>query len=172
MIKTKVLGRCTTYPDWLNIVLAAAMRLSYVVPVFFAILVILGGCRSTSPATEASADGAPADTLYTRAVHVLVDGKDRGVVPQTLRIRRSFGTEKVSLWQAGDEIRVYEIELSNTSAGEQLMQGFWSSPSSDGASYDVQTLPKGNDITYRIPYSDYPLRIEDNEYGVTLLVSN
>lgn len=135
---------------------------------------MLGACRSTAPDEDAitKTGDLPADTLYTRAIHVLVDGTDRGTIPQTLRIRRSFGTEKVSLWQAGEEIRIYEIEISNTSAGEQLMQGFWSSPSADGASYDVQTLPKGNENTYRIPYSDGPMRIEDHEYGVTLLVSN
>lgn len=133
---------------------------------------MLVGCRASSPAADAPTDGAPVDTLYTRAIHVLVDGTDHGTIPQTLRIRRDFGTAKVSLWQAGKEIRIYEIEISNTSAGDQLMQGFWASPSIDGASYDVKMLPKDGEKIYLIPYSDRPMRIEDNEYGVTLLVSN
>lgn len=148
------------------------MRLFRCVPALLIAVAVLGGCRATSPAADAPTDGAPVDTLYTKAIHVLVDGADQGTIPQTLRIRRGFGTAKVSLWQAGKEIRIYEIEISNTSAGEQLMQGFWSSPSVDGDTYDVQTLPKGGEKIYRIPYSDRPMRIEDNQYGVTLLVSN
>lgn len=148
------------------------MRLLRCLPALLIALAMFGGCRATSPVADAPTDGGPVDTLYTRAIHVLVDGNDQGTIPQTVRIRRGFGTEKVSLWQAGEEIRIYEIEISNTSAGDQLMQGFWSSPSVDGASYDISTLPKGGEITYRIPYSDRPMRIEDNQYGVTLLVSN
>lgn len=150
------------------------MRLIQPLPVFLMAVLLFGGCRSASSSLDGEGDDvARADTsvVHTQAIHVLVDGKDRGTIPQTLRIRRSFGTHEVSLWQAGQEIRIYELEISSTTAGQQTLQGFWSTPSSEGASFDISTLPKEGEITYRIPFSPYPLRIEDNEYGVTLLVS-
>ncbi len=151
------------------------MRLYQFLPFFLVAVVALGGCRSTSPpVADTSDEDAPTDTsaVHTRAIHVLVDGDDQGTIPRTLRIRRSFGTQQVSLWQAGKEIRIYEIEISATGDSQQVLQGFWATPSSDGASYEVKTLPKGDEITYRIPYTSHPLRIDDSEYGVTLLVSN
>lgn len=150
------------------------MRPLYFLSLVFIASLVLVGCRSSSKVVDAEADeSVMADTsvAYTNAIHVLVDGKDRGVIPQTLRIRRSFGTQQISLWQHGKEIRIYELEISNTTAGDQMLQGFWSTPSAEGESYDVQNLPKSGELVYRIPYAPYPLRIDDNEYDVTLLVS-
>ena len=136
--------------------------------------VLVVGCSSTSSQVDSTGERGPADTsvVYTQAIHVLVDGQDRGMIPQTVRIRRSFGTQEVSLWQAGKEIRIYELEIATTTEGRHTLQGFWSTPSADGASFDVSTLPKRGENTYQIPYAAYPLRIEDNQYGVTLLVSD
>lgn len=133
------------------------------------------GCRSSAvqegdeAAEEVDGDSGP--RLYTQAVHVLVDGNDVGTAPMTVRVRRSFGTREVTLWQAGDEIRTYEIEMVHTSDGIQTQQGFWSTPSSDGASYDVRNLPTSGESTFLVPYSAYPIKVEDQAYGVTLLVT-
>lgn len=150
------------------------MRPFPILPFLLAFFVALVGCTSTStPAADATGEDAPVDTndVHTKAIHVLVDGDDQGTIPRTLRIRRGFGTQQVSLWQAGEEIRIYELELANSAASDQLMQGFWSTPSADGAAYEVKTLPKRGENTYQIPYSSHPMRIDDNEYGLTLLVS-
>lgn len=151
------------------------MRRFSVLLVIFAAIVAFGGCTSTStPVDETPGDDITGDStaVHTRAIHVLVDGDDQGTIPRTLRIRRSFGTQQVSLWQAGEEIRIYEIEITSSVDSEQMMQGFWATPSTDGASYEVKTLPKRGENTYTIPYSPGPIRIDDNEYGLTLLVSN
>lgn len=140
---------------------------------FLALFVLLlASCRSTSDITgEAATVGPERDSsvVYTNAIHVLVDGRDVGTIPQTVRVRRSFGTRVISLWRAGEEIRKYEIPIFPTSETEQTRMGFWSTRSVDGESYDVRNLPNKNE-TYQVPFSNGPMRIEDREYGVTLLI--
>lgn len=137
----------------------------------FSILVVsillLSACRSTSAVTEGGPDGDP--MMYTNAVYVLVDGRNVGTIPQTVRVRRSFGTRVISLWKAGEEFRKYEIPIYPTSEGEQTRMGFFGTRSVDGETYDVSNLPN-KDETYQVPYSTGPMRIEDREYDVTLLI--
>lgn len=133
------------------------------------------GCSTSSKIQDdESADAASADSTrqYTRAIHVLVDGNDRGTVPMTVQIRRGFGTRRVSLYQAGKEIRIYEFEFSGTTAGDQTLQGFWSTPSAEGASFDVRTLPNDGEMTFFVPYTPYPIKVEDHAYGLTLHVED
>lgn len=132
---------------------------------------VMIGCRSSA---EVEDEGVVADTnrVYTQAVHVLVDGSDVGTIPRTIRVRRGMGTRKVSLWQAGEEFRVYEIEFVSTVAGDQALQGFWSSSSMEGEAFDVRTLPNNGEGTYFVPYARHPIKVEDHEFGVTLLVED
>ena len=136
-------------------------------------LLLVAGCRSTSGVSgEADAEGASADSterVYTNAIHVLVDGRDVGTVPKTLQVRRGFGTQEISLWQAGKEIRKSELPLTSTVEGDQTRMGFWGSNTSDGETYDVRTLPNEDEI-YQIPYSNGPMKVEDHTYGLTLLI--
>lgn len=134
-------------------------------------LLILAGCQSTSPIAD-EAVGEDTTRVYTQAVHVLVDGDDVGTIPRTIRVRRGMGNRKVSLWQAGEEFRVYEIEFAGSVAGEQTLQGFWSNSSMEGESFDVRTLPNNGEGTFYVPYAQYPIKVEDHTYGVTLLVED
>lgn len=152
------------------------MHVFRLVPVLLVASALLIGCRSASGVQEngdvaEAAGNEEGPPVYTQAIHVLVDGNDVGMTPMTVRVRRSFGTREVSLWQAGDEIRTYEIEMVHTSDGIQTQQGFWSTPSIDGATYDVRNLPTVGETTFLVPYSQSPIKIEDQAYGVTLLVS-
>ncbi|MEX0820936.1 MAG: hypothetical protein WD021_02220 [Rhodothermales bacterium] len=132
----------------------------------------LAACQSTVPVVgDGDAEGAESDTsrVYTNQVHVLVDGRDVGTVPRTVRVRRSFGTRAVSLYQAGEEIRVYELPIQPTSSGQQTRMGFWGTRSPEGETYDVRNLPHEDEV-YEVPFSAQPMKIEDHEYGVTLLI--
>lgn len=132
--------------------------------------IVLLGCKSTSKVQGEEAVVADSNRVYTNAVHVLVDGDDMGTIPRTVRVRRGMGTRRVSLWQAGEEIRIYEIEFASSVAGEQTLQGFWSTSSVEGETYDVRTLPNNGEGTFFIPYTEYPIKVEDHTYGITLLV--
>lgn len=134
-------------------------------------VVALTGCYSSSSIEDES---LPADTarVYTHAVHVLVDGDDVGPVPRTVRVRRRLGDRKVSLWQSGEEFRIFELEFAGTVEGEHTLQGFWSSSSAEGTTLDARTLPNDGEGTYFVPYAPYPIRVEDHAYGLTLLVED
>ena len=135
-------------------------------------LVFFGGCTSSSKVQDDAPVAADSSQVYTNAIHVLVDGDDVGTTPRTVRVRRGFGTRKVSLWQAGEEFRVYEIEFASTVAGDQTLQGFWSTDSMEGDTYDIRNLPNNGEGRFFIPYTQYPIKVEDHAYGVTLLVQN
>lgn len=139
----------------------------FVVPLIV-LVALVAGCSTSKDVVEG--DDAVADSLrYGKAVYVLVDGRDAGAVPRTLRLYRSYGTREVSLFQRGKEIRKYEIGIAATSAGEQTRMGFWSSGSADGETYDVRTLPNKDEV-YLIPFSEAPMRVEDHQYGLTMLI--
>ena len=140
---------------------------------FVVTLSVLGalaaGCSASKDMT-AQEEGAVVDSLlYGKAVYVLVDGQDAGPVPRTIRLYRSYGTREVTLFQQGKELRKYEIGISATSEGNQARMGFWSNRSADGETYDARTLPHKDEV-YQIPFSQYPMRIEDHEYGLTMLI--
>ena len=129
---------------------------------------LVAGCSASKD--MARGDEAAADSLlYGKAVYILIDGRDAGPVPKTIRVYRSYGTREVSLFQQGKEIRKYEIGISATGAGEQARMGFWSGRSADGETYDVRTLPHEDEV-YLIPFSEGPMRIEDHQYGLTMLI--
>ncbi len=130
---------------------------------------LVGGCSASKDMAAEGEDATPDSLLYGKSVYVLVDGKDAGPVPRTLRLYRSYGTREVTLFQQGKEIRKYEIGISATSEGDQARMGFWSSRSADGETYDARTLPRKDEV-YQIPFSEYPMRIEDHEYGLTMLI--
>lgn len=147
------------------------MKVLHLFSVLFVFAFLAAGCASSDRIAGKGGEAA-ADTsseAYTKAIHVLVDGRDVGTVPRTVRVRRSFGTRIVSLWQSGKEIRTYELPIQPTSSTDQTRMGFWGSSSIDGETYDVRTLPN-EDETYQIPFSSGPMKIEDHTYGLTLLI--
>lgn len=140
---------------------------------------LIAGCTSSRSSAVPGAvlpDSlrAQGDTVHTRAVHVLVDGKDQGMLPATLRVRRSFGARVVSLWQAGKEIRHYELQTYYTADGMATEQGFWANDVGGERTYDVRTLPtkKRDDNYFFIPYSPRPITVEDNVYQLILIVED
>lgn len=142
----------------------------------YAILVVLflslAACQSTVPVVgDGDVEGSESDTsaVYSNQIHVLVDGRDVGTAPRTVRVRRSFGTRSVSLYQAGEEIRVYEMPLQPTSSSTHTRMGFSGRRTPEGETYDVRTLPHEEEV-YEVPFSTNPMKIEDHEFGVTLLI--
>ena len=134
-------------------------------------VLIFAGCSSARSTADRTDGDAPADTtqFYGKAIHVLIDGRDVGPIPRTVRVNRSFGVRDISLFQSGKVIRRYEIGISSTAQGEQTRMGFFGSRTVDGETYDVRMLPSKDEV-YQIPFSNNPMRIEDHEYGLTMLV--
>ncbi|MXW64147.1 MAG: hypothetical protein F4Y00_01080 [Bacteroidetes bacterium SB0662_bin_6] len=144
------------------------MMIARLVVTLTVLVPLVAGCSASKDVAQG--DEAVADSLrYGKAVYVLIDGRDAGTVPKTIRLYRSYGTREVSLFQRGKEIRKYEIGIAATAAGEQARMGFWSNRSAEGETYDVRTLPNKDEV-YLIPFSEAPMRIEDHQYGLTMLI--
>ncbi len=133
------------------------------------LVALVAGCGASKDMAVQEDDAVADSLLYGKAVYVLVDGEAAGPVPRTIRLYRSYGVREVTLFQQGAEIRKYEIGISATSEGDQARMGFWSNRSADGETYDARTLPHKDEV-YQIPFSEYPMRIEDHEYGLTMLI--
>src|SRR5690606_37210141 len=131
----------------------------------------LTGCYSSSKIEDESIPG-DSTRAYTRAVHVLVDGDDVGTVPRTVRLRRQLGNRKVSLWQAGEEFRIDELGCGGSVAGAQSIPSVWSCRAPDGARSDARTPAIRGEGAFSVPYSPYPIGVEDQVCGLALLVED
>ncbi len=138
------------------------------------VLVTLAGCaagRGVNEGTGAAAVGAEQDgAVHSNQVYVLVDGRERGALPTTVRVRRGMGARVVSLWRAGEEFRTYELQTVHTADGLSMTYSFFGESDAASTVYDVSTLPTDGDDTFIVPYSPQRLTIEDREYGLTLIV--
>lgn len=149
-------------------------RLAAVV-LFAAVLHLTTGCagnaRTAAPDGTIADAGVAADgTPHTRVVHVLVDGRDKGMLPATIRVRRGLGARMVSLWQAGKEIRTYELQTVQTSDGLSLAYSFFGEQTPTSTVYDVMSLPTAGENNFIIPFSPYRLTIEDRVFQLTLII--
>ena len=96
------------------------MMIARLVVTLTVLVPLVAGCSASKDVAQG--DEAVADSLrYGKAVYVLIDGRDAGTVPKTIRLYRSYGTREVSLFQRGKEIRKYEIGIAATAAGEQAV---------------------------------------------------
>lgn len=134
-------------------------------------LVGVAGCASSKKADAPEAGVTQRPELYGRQVYVLVDGKQRGSVPGTVRVRRGMGARMVSLWQAGAEIRTYELQTVATADGSQLSNSFFGEEDATSTVYDVAHLPTARgENNFIVPYSRHRITVEDRTYGLTIIV--
>jgi len=148
--------------------------------ILFGYLLYLTGCAATAPPVEP--ENMPEETpetvtsdsvvVRTGTIHVLVDGRDRGILPTEIQIRRSFGIQFVSLYDGEEEFRFYELETYLSSSGQTVLDGFWQSETSEGTVYDVRHLEKKNEDYFYIPYTTSPIIIEDHTYNLTIRILN
>ncbi len=146
------------------------MRRAALLPLTLAAgLLLVAGCTTTAGVTVIPAQ--PSDASFqTRNAFIFVDGKQRGMTPATVRIRRSFGATEVSL-RTGPEftiLRKFEIEWSTTSNRRMVQFTFGNE---DGI-YDLTDLPTMKDGTYVIPYFSHRVQVEDREFSLVLIVED
>jgi hypothetical protein len=161
------------HPDLWHVVMkrtvTSALRL--LPATVIAVLVLCAGCASSKkteqpPPATASAGGE----IHTKAVYVLVDGRQKATIPATVRVKRGMGARIVSLYQSGKEIRKYELETIRTSGSMQLEYSFFGEEDANTAVFDAATLPKAGKDNFIVPYSPYRITVEDHQYQFTLIV--
>lgn len=132
-------------------------------------LVLLGGCRSSQKSAE---NDKKTSSVYA-ATRVYVNGRDRGAVPGTVRVRRSFNEDTVVLRKGRTVLRRYELERVYTSNASELVYGFSGSNSAEGTTFDLTSLKVSKDsTTYIIPHLSKQFVVEDRQYGLTLVIAD
>lgn len=129
------------------------------------------GITSTeSDSTQAALRTGPG---VKNIAYVYVDGKEKAVTPAIVRVRRSFGARTASL-RVGVKrqvVREFEFEWNSSSSQSELAYSFRGTVEGGVLSYTVPELPviKKTGV-HVVPYSPYPIKIEDHEYELTLIV--
>ena len=137
-------------------------------------LATLAGCTTAgrSSRTDAPADSSEAAVSSRRhPVYVYVDGRERGLVPATIRLRRGMGDSEVTLVQEGRTIRAFLLERATSANATALTYSFFGENDPEGTRYDASLLPRAG-AQYVIPYFHRPVLIEDRQYALTLIVEN
>ena len=134
-------------------------------------LTTLAGCATNK---GASTDGEHA--FQAEIVQVLVEGRDRGVTPMTLRVSRSRGEYDVQLVKGREVVRVFEVGHGGRQRSPEQHALDMDLESDRGAmgfrTLGIDDLETMNDTLYIIPYTAETLAIDDTKYGLTLLISH
>jgi hypothetical protein len=137
------------------------------------LLLSSAGCRTTKSDADAV---LPAFSLATpQPAHVFVEGRDKGMTPATITVRRDLGDQEVALRLRNPQgklydVRRYEIELVHSSNRGMLDYRATPNDTDNIKGINTEDLPRRNSGAYVVPYYNYPIRIEDREYNLTLIV--
>lgn len=140
------------------------------------LLLLATGCATTAPpggdAPDAdTTEASDATTAFApRAARVFVDGRDRGLTPRTVRVRRSFGASEVALVAGGAIERTYVLQRTASADSRSLDYSFWDG-ANDSNTFDAATLPHTKSGALVVPYSPYAITIHDRQYNLVLLVT-
>lgn len=139
-----------------------------------ALLLLCGtACRTTRSDPETA---LPPFSLATpRPAYIFVEGRDKGMTPATITVRRDLGDQDVALRLRNPQgklydVRRYEIEIVNSSNRGMLDYRATPNDTNNIKGINTEDLPRRNNGTYVVPYYNYPVRIEDREYNLTLIV--
>ncbi|MGI9174219.1 MAG: hypothetical protein ACR2GR_02715 [Rhodothermales bacterium] len=141
-------------------------------PLLYALMagmLLTAGCASTTPSTSTQEEEAKKEEAPpARRADVLIEGDYRTTTPGTIQVRRGFGERYVALRVNGEVIRTFDVEQIYTSNRAEVT--YFDLGTS--LTFDVRNLPTKNDTLYAIPYYNHPIEVVDNEFGLTLIVSN
>ena len=147
------------------------MRCAWLLPLALVLLLPAAGCTTTAPEAEART-AAPREI---KSAFLYVDGRQRGVTPAEVRVRRNLGRNEVTL-RVGPKLRtVRRYEFEYTPGSGRVMLDYTFGQASEGGiqriyASDLPSRKKGRIVT--IPYYDRPILIVDREYQLSLYVED
>ncbi|MBX2823035.1 MAG: hypothetical protein KTR29_25270 [Rhodothermaceae bacterium] len=107
---------------------------------------------------------------------IVVEGRHRGGTPATINIFRNRGEYNVMLMQGNKVVRHFEIGIGGEQRGPErhlIDMDLARDLSSLGLrTFGLDDFDTPNDTLYIIPYIADPIAIEDEEYGLTLVVTD
>ena len=102
-------------------------------------------------------------------VEVRADGRIVGSAPGTVRIRREFEIAEITVVQNDQIMRILRLEQFRAVQGGSLNYTFSGNNFGGTRGFNIEDLPI-EDGAFIVPYTQQTLRIEDQDYGLTLLI--
>lgn len=112
------------------------------------------------------------NAITVQVADVFVEGKDRGTTPQTIRIYRGRKELSVALKQGRKTVRTFTLEETYSPNAGQLDFSFRGVSEGGTLRFTVEELPTEDDINFIIPFYEQVFTVEDNQYGLTLIIAD
>ena len=112
------------------------------------------------------------NAITVQVADVFVEGKDRGTTPQTIRIYRGRKELSIALKQGRKTVRTFTLEETYSPNAGQLDFSFRGVNEGGTLRFTVEELPTEDDINFVIPFYEQIFTIEDNQYGLTLIIAD
>ena len=103
---------------------------------------------------------------------VFVNDQYRGTTPQTIRIYRGRRELSVTLKQGRKTIRAFEVEETYSPNAGELDFSFYGTDEAGTLRFTVEELPTKDDLLFVIPFYQQLFTVEDNQYGLTLIIDD
>ena len=110
--------------------------------------------------------------LTVQVANVFVEGKDRGTTPQTIRIYRGRKELSVTLKQGRKTVRTFTLEETDSPNAGEIEYSFRGSSEAGTPRFTVEELPTTDKLNYVIPFYEQLFTVEDNQYGLTLIIAD
>ena len=127
-------------------------------------LVIIGSACSTTK------DGKKKSGVRVQIADVYINDEFRGTTPGTIRISRSRQELDIALKQGKTTVRAFSVEETYGQNTAEVVFSVSGSRPDGSLTYTVEELPSRDKLNYIIPYFEERLTIEDNQYGLTIIV--
>lgn len=137
------------------------------VPALLVFVLALTGCQSQNFFGNEKKDG-----ISVESVRVFVNDQDRGTTPLTLRISRGRKELSITLKQGRKTVRTFTVEETYSPNAGELDFSFRGEARDGTLRFTVEELPTRDKVNYLIPFYLQMLTIEDNQYGLTLIVAD
>ncbi len=170
MFESITSGRC--FFDLFSFLPPAMKLLSnsqYVLSLSFSLCLFLSSCQSQNFFGN---DNEGMAAFTAQVATVFVEGKDRGTTPQTLRIYRGRKELSIALKQGRKTVRTFTLEETYSPNAGEIDFSFRGSSEAGTLRFTVEELPTQDKLNYVIPFYEQVFTVEDNQYGLTLIIAD
>ncbi len=106
------------------------------------------------------------------AVEVYINDEFRGTTPGTIRIYRARKEFAISLKQGRRTVRSFRIEDAYNKETVDFVREAIRSNTKTDLYLAVKDLPTRDKMNFVVPFFEKPLTVEDNQYGLTIVIKD
>ena len=111
-------------------------------------------------------------SISVQVADIFVEGKDRGTTPQTIRIYRGRKELSIELKQGRKTVRAFKVEETYSPNAGELDYSFYGINEGGTLRFTVEELPTTDDLHFVIPFYEQVFTVEDNQFGLTLIIAD